>query len=464
MFSTALLLLFLSACKKDLNYISKSQQRFLITTASTSSAVNYYVDPSSTLSKQDGSVSAPWKTIEQVNSNMDLFKPGDKINFKRGQRFKGPLIIYRSGTSSAPITFSTYGSGTSPLIEYDLNTTKSVGDRMIIDVAKAQYVVLDGFNLTDAGMSTTNHSTNARVGTGINLGNSSFITVKNMQMSLMGIGISVKGNNNSISYCSFTNMRMIINDATSDNDYGANGIVLSGSGNSITNNTFRDNWASSHDYVYDGGAIEFFGPYSNNKIMYNTCINNEGFMEFGSKSGGYGYNNLVAYNLLINNGQIFWFNLGGKFALSVSNLQFYNNNVIETKMDRKNSSYLIAATLNTVQPPNMLIMKNNIIWTATSVKLARSWSNTSFIHANNIYRMATGILEFPLSSSELSITLSAPLFKDISSSKPSAWDYNLVSSSVAIDKGAKLGLTLDLEGKVVFNGKAPEIGALEYYP
>jgi hypothetical protein len=257
-----------SSCKKDIMSEQPIQANVDKITANqltaTTSGASYYVDPSSTASTQNGSISAPWKTLAQVNNNMWRFAPGDHIYFKKGQRFKGSLTIYVSGTASAPISFTTYGSGAAPVFEYDLNTSTQVMGRMLIDVAHSQYINLDGFQLTDSGLNPSDHNTKARVATGVNIGNSSFVQVSNMNMSLLGMGVSITGSNNTITHCTMENMRMVINDGSSGNDFGANGVAISGSNNTISYNTFRDLWAPSTDYKYDGGAVEFYGPYSNN--------------------------------------------------------------------------------------------------------------------------------------------------------------------------------------------------------
>jgi hypothetical protein len=56
----------------------------------------------------------PWRTIQKVNSVK--FKPGDKILFKRGQKWIDMLVPSSSGTKAAPITYSAYGTGDKPVI------------------------------------------------------------------------------------------------------------------------------------------------------------------------------------------------------------------------------------------------------------------------------------------------------------------------------------------------------------
>ena len=55
-----------------------------------------------------------WQNISKINSYH--FQPGDSILFKQGQIWRDRLWLTISGTESAPIVFSSYGSGVQPII------------------------------------------------------------------------------------------------------------------------------------------------------------------------------------------------------------------------------------------------------------------------------------------------------------------------------------------------------------
>ena len=66
----------------------------------------------------------PWQTLARLNTAMPLLQPGDQVLFRRGDVFRGQLVVTRSGTSTAPLTFGAYGpagaaapvlSGSAPL-------------------------------------------------------------------------------------------------------------------------------------------------------------------------------------------------------------------------------------------------------------------------------------------------------------------------------------------------------------
>jgi uncharacterized repeat protein (TIGR02059 family) len=79
-------------------------------------AADYYVSSSGSDSANGLSSSTPWQTISKVNSAFSSINPGDRILFRRGDRFYGALQISRSGASGNPITISAYGTGAIPVI------------------------------------------------------------------------------------------------------------------------------------------------------------------------------------------------------------------------------------------------------------------------------------------------------------------------------------------------------------
>src|SRR3954454_11726448 len=83
-------------------------------------ATNYYFSSTqgddSRSSSQAQNPSTPWKSIDKLNSFVSNLKPGDQILFKCGDTFYGAISTTKSGTSSAPVTYSSYGSGAKPVI------------------------------------------------------------------------------------------------------------------------------------------------------------------------------------------------------------------------------------------------------------------------------------------------------------------------------------------------------------
>jgi len=419
-----------------------------------SHATNYYVDPSSASATSNGSFNYPWKTVAQVNSGTTLLNPGDTVFFKRGQTYSGRLTINRSGSANAPIVYTNYGSGELP--EFN----NAVSD--IINLYNKQYVVVDGFKIIDRSISETDHTVQAKISYAINVENSPYCTIKNCDISRVGVGISVTTGSNftTITGNYMHNMRMVRNTPTSvnpDDDYGANPMVIGSSNNTINNNRFEECWALSYDYGYDGGAVEFFGTtMNNNKVMYNTAINCNGFLEVGSSSNGIAENNIIAYNKIINCGILGVYQNGSTFTVSVKNLQYYNNTFIETV--KKYSTPTVLFWMAGTGSAGMVVVKNNIFWLSSGVNVSSSKFNSGqMIHTNNIYRMTSGSLGMTIHASEI-LSSSLNLFTS-TAGDVSTWDLALPSGSTAINFGTPVGLDKDFAGNAIF--EAPDAGILE---
>ena len=435
----------------------------------TASASNYYVDPSSSGSNL-GTFNNPWKSIADIPEYVNYFLPGDTVFFKREQQYTGTLSINSSGSINAPIVFMPYGSGNAPAFQYNLaNTTESlIYNRVIIRLYQANYVVIDGFEMKDATMSEIDHNLTANVGYGVYMYNSSQNVIKNLTISRLGAGVAIDGGSyNTITDCNISNLRMIINTpGIMWDDFGANGIIVKGSDNTITHNHIQECWAESYDYYFDGGAIEMYGPVSNNKILYNTASENLGFMEFGSGSGGQALNNVIGYNLLTNNGHVFWINTEGVYSLDVRNLQFYNNNIIETHAPRLTDIRNLIGISTTPTASTVLTMKNNIFWLTTSSNItdpvAQPFNGPQLIHQSNLYHLSGGSMGYSLDPSERNLNQGDQLFTDITSSNnPALWDYNLQQYSAAVNIGQNTGIDKDFYGQAVPFGGIPDAGIAE---
>src|SRR5665647_3603352 len=83
--------------------------------AFTANATNYYLSHSGNDASPGTDPSAPWKTLDKLNSFKTL-KPGDNVLFKRGDTFYGSITVSNSGAAGNPITYGAYGTGINPII------------------------------------------------------------------------------------------------------------------------------------------------------------------------------------------------------------------------------------------------------------------------------------------------------------------------------------------------------------
>ncbi len=83
--------------------------------AGVADATTYYVDATGGSDSNNGTATTrAWKTLSKVSGA--VLYPGDSVLFKRGEVWRGQLIIARSGSTSNPITYGAYGTGASPVI------------------------------------------------------------------------------------------------------------------------------------------------------------------------------------------------------------------------------------------------------------------------------------------------------------------------------------------------------------
>jgi parallel beta-helix repeat protein len=367
-----------------------------------------------------------------------------------------------------------YGEGAAPIIKYSpwLFSDPLVYNRTMIRLNQCNYIVIDGFEMSDYTIPDHERYTPANVGYGVYIykgpGNGgSHNVIKNCTISRLGCGISIDGGSyNTVTNCSIRNLRMVINTSYQMwDDFGAVGIVVGGSNNTISHNQIHDCWANSYDYNLDGGAIEMYGEVSNNKILYNTASDNIGFMEFGSGWGGHALNNLVGYNLLVNNGHVFWINSTSVFALDVRNLQFFNNNVVETKTPRLPDVRNLIGIMSTPWVSNVLTMKNNIFWINTSSNITdpnfKPFNGPQLIHQSIVCHLNGGSLGYDLDYSEQNLPKEVEVFANSYSYDPLTWNYDLRPTSAAVNWGQWTGIEKDFWGKAVPFSGVPDAGISE---
>jgi len=426
---------------------------FLMTTKD-GYAKNYFVDPSHVSSQANGSKSNPWSSINDVNIAAKSILPGDTVFFKKNESFTGTLRIIRGGNPAHPIVYTHYGVGALP--EFSNHTSD------VINLYNVQHVIIDGITIVDHTISKIEHSITAKISYAINVDKSTYCTIRNCDISLVGIGISVtEGSDFTIIQGNHIhNLRMVRNTTVavnSNDDYGANPVVIGSSNNKVFNNYFEGCWANSYDYGYDGGAIELFGNEMNgNEFMYNTALNCNGFLEVGSSDFGYAKNNVVAYNKIINCGIIGYYHSTSSYKVNVQNLQYYNNTVVETIQQFTKPAYLFA--MQGDGQKGMLVVKNNIFWLTSGVKFASiQFSNGQMFRGQNIFKLTNANIDFKTNKSEKKLVGEA-LFVNLTGTH-SQWNLELVKNSVAVDFGLDLGLIKDFGGRLL-KGK-PDAGALE---
>jgi hypothetical protein len=399
----------------------------------------YYVD--SVNGSDDNPGTSPdqaWKTLEVVNAQN--FSPGSVIYFKRGSKWNGGLLIDDSGTADQPIGFTTYGIGPNPIIE-------NPGDVAHLSrgiIVHADWIIVEGFkiqNTQDAGIYINTDADHN--------------IIQNLEITQTGIGITVRGQQNLITENNIHDLKMVFNTEGGDDDYGAIGFLLFNSDNEISYNRIINAKAASYDYGHDGGTIEFWSSdgieVSNNYIHHNYAQGNKGFSEFGGREG-VARDNIIAYNVMVDNDRPISIHMGGTYAIDVDGLRFENNTVVDTRSE----STFTAVTITKGSPtPETLSIRNNIFWLTNYEKFTLQATN-GFTHDHNLYYFENPetLINLTLGQGEIIID---PRFVDLD-----AFDLHLLPDSPAIDAGADLGYRNDFFGNQVPIGSQTDIGAIEH--
>src|SRR5687768_13971676 len=98
----------------------------------------YYVSPAGSDTAAGTSITAPWKSIDRVNSQ--ILKAGDTVLFEGGKTFSGGLYLpsAEAGSATNRITFSTYGAGRAVI---------NAGSKNAIEVAQGAGVNISNLKL-----------------------------------------------------------------------------------------------------------------------------------------------------------------------------------------------------------------------------------------------------------------------------------------------------------------------------
>jgi hypothetical protein len=229
---------------------------------------------------------APWKTLSKASQA--VLKPGDTVSLRRGDTFTGGIVTAQSGTSTAPITVNSYGTGNAPII-----TGGKSGNCIRINGA---YTTVEGLRAVAcgyAGISVTGDRN----------------TVRNSSASNNAVGLKVGNGSDFGKYTgnSLTNNNIMnvntpgTNCGTSTalncgDDSGAFGVLINGNDNEFSGNTVSGSTGKSYDYNQDGGAFEIYNG-NRNSIHHNVSLDNNTFSELG-KSSGTADGNTFRYNLI----------------------------------------------------------------------------------------------------------------------------------------------------------------------
>lgn len=392
-----------------------------------------------------------WKTVARANTA--TLSAGDSLLFKRGcvwtaQALKAAWI----GTAAAPITVATYGTDAAK---------PRLSDAGI--VVTGRYEIVDGFEvgfnpvkLDPCGQPLGTYYALAITQGGAN----DTITNNLLTTATAGIHISkTAGFYNTITNNTLAGNNVMQEPFDGSGDLGAWGMLVRGSHNDIAYNTFRDNRAVclKGTYIASNSVEIYEGDYNN--IHHNRSINDRVFSELGGSATNKATDNTYDFNLATSNVA------GARFITTRGALDTVYGPVNATIADRNTIFYtgagsqglvcssgcsagiftarynIIDVVEKTIYFDKTMSLINNILWShGQPVKIEDG--------ANNMRTMPLGVTPQAI--------VADPVFVDTANG-----NFQVQSSSPAIDMGGPTDYTTDLQGNPASNG-APDVGAYEY--
>ena len=382
----------------------------------------YFVDNAAGNDSNNGTSEATaWRTLGKV-SNVTL-AAGDRVLFKRGGVWPGPLTLSKAGTADNPITFGSYGSGALPVIQ---------GPGDCIDI-KGTRLVVTQLNVKDcawAGIRISPGATFNRIDGNLITGNVAGVHITSGASDNLVVGNTLQNNN-----------RMSVNTPGGNDDNGAFAVLLNGDRNEVMNNSISGSDAFSYDYGRDGAAVEVYGGQGNN-VHHNLAVDNDAFSELGNSRS---QDNTFSYNVVRSSlpTSTFVVTRGSQNGYGpVANTRLLNNTVVMT--GSSSQGFVCYAGCNS----SILTMRNNIIEAVLKV----GYADAAFDEDYDLY--SGGQVQFPLGAHSL---VADPMFVNVG-----AGDFHLASASPAVDTGVNVGLTTDFDGgHVPHDGNGDGIAAVD---
>jgi hypothetical protein len=403
------------------------------------SAQRYYVNcRAGDDSKSGTSKSQAWRSLARANKG-DL-RPGDRLLFKRGCSWIGPLNARWIGTAANPIIISAYGRGKLPTIENARDNIVVTGSHLVFQKLKTRADPVG----TDP--SCDNQPIGWLVGWRFMSGSSHNVVQHSKAHDLyMAVYIAAGSHDNTIIRNTFTDINVA---DTVNTGTGGMAIVVHGDSNEISHNTISGSDSCSRAYGRDGSAIEIFGG-RDNSIHHNRAINNNTFVELGHSRTAH---NTIAYNVVTSSLKAGMF-LVARGAQDTSwgpttDTRVYNNSVYLTGTE--SFAVVCGGDCNA----QILRFKNNIIWSRDRV----AWVDGAWAETNNVWWSPGGPrIWFSMSATSIAA--------DPKYVYPAGGDLSIRSGSPAINAGTlesvSEGYAVDYDGVAVPRGGAVDIGAFE---
>jgi hypothetical protein len=413
---------------------------------------NFYVDCVAGSDTAAGTTeTGAWRTVTRANKA--VLTAGDSLLFKRGCVWTGQgLKASWIGSAALPITISSYGS--------EVSKPRMEGAGIAVT---GQYQIIDGFEVgfKPVKLDPCGQPLGQYYALVITQGGAHDVITNNLlTTATAGIHISkTAGGYNTVTKNTLAGNNVMQEPFDGSGDLGAWGMLVRGSNNDISYNTFRDNravcnkgkyLASNSVEIYEGDA---------NKIHHNVSINDRVFSELGGSATNKASDNNYEFNLASSNVA------GARFITTRGVGDITYGPVLRTIADRNTIFFTGAGSQGLVCSlgcnPDIFTARYNIIDVVEKTiyfdKTMGLTNNILWSHglAVKIEDGARNMRTIPPGVTPQAI-VADPGFVNAA-----AGDFSLLSSSPGIGKGGPTGSTTDLLQNPASNGP-PDIGAYEY--
>ncbi|MER5495543.1 right-handed parallel beta-helix repeat-containing protein [Streptomyces sp. NPDC002490] len=394
--------------------------------AGSPTGTTYYIDAVTGQDSNSGTTTAaPWRSLDRVNSA--ALYPGDTVAFRRGRTWAGSLLLSASGTPSAPIGITAYGStpASPPVIGGAVpECVRVTGSYWRIGSIRASDCLWAGFEIR---------------------GSHNLLSSVWADNNVVGVSVAADAHHNTLQNSTLTdNNKMSVNTPGGSDDSGAFGVLLNGDDNIVTRNLITNSRAVSYDFGHDGAAVEVFNG-DRNRVEYNTARDNTTFTELGREPGRTADGNIFAFNAVtsVHPASAFLVTRGAETGTGpVYGTRAINNSVNLT--GPRSEGWVCYAGC----APNVLTLRNNIIKAVgkTGYEDGAGADEDAGVHFGAQTQFHPG----PRS------VLGDPAFV-------SATDLRLTGASPAIARGVPVPYGTDLTGDPVSTTR-PDAGAYQFAP
>jgi len=421
-------------------------------------AAVYYVSPSGSDANAGTNPSAPWKTVGKAVTNLVA---GQTAYLRAGTYSEKKLLFQHSGSAGNFVTLAAY-PGEQPIM--DAGGATSGG---IIDLNAQSYVQITGIQFQNGFqgiINGVNSSNPSMLSSHVLVQSNQFYNLASVAILLDYISSSaVLGNlaSNtvsssygeciSIAFSEYVDIAYNVVENSTTSTAGGEGLGIRGKHLRIYGNVIHDLNPTQRPGIY----MDAYGSINNDIQAFNNIVYNchEGVIvssELGNRADNmWVYNNLVYNCYGYNMGVMNWDS--GTYLLY--NATFENNTVAQSVMTNNSSFYPQGLDLYAPQGTNIII-RNNIFYNYPSGNLITLGGGTP---ASQVFKYNN------LSSNGTASTLgNNSVFADPKFANASSNNYQLQSSSAAINAGASNSLVFDLNFLNRPVGNKPDIGAYEY--